>query len=766
MPAVATSFALLAGIVAVFSAPADLLPGSPRTDLAQQFLAWRAMAAASFRHGHLPLWNPAIYAGEPFLGGFQSAIFYPLNGLFLIFPLVRAVNLSLLLHGFILGAGLCRWARQRGLHPAAGVLGALLLVCGGPVFPQVYAGHLSNLCSLAWTPWILGSVEDWSIRRAPRALAIAAAATALQILAGQMQYVFYTGIAALLLGWSAPSLPPVALAKGGGRAPPFWLHSLAVLSLYLFAAALAAIQLLPGWFAAQEGLRQGNLPAAFAGQFSLPPENLLTALAGGIFGDPVQHLYWGRCYPWEMSLFLGTGSVLLLLTAATVPGYVRRNGRLLAAAGVLLLLALGQHTPLFSPLLHVPGFARFRGWSKFDFPAFVVLSLLVAEGADAVIRQPQQRRWIIGAAAALAVVLGGASAALFSHPLLIGTVMAQIHATGESYLAEAVVTAPAIVHAAGFAAAWSLLIAGAAALGFGGCLALSGLRFLRPMRWVALAVVPVEMLVFVHSQWATFRVSDAVSPELQAFFAARPGDYRVQNLVEPNNGFLLGSSDIWGNDPAVLRRYAEFIAFTQGANPDLVTQNVDFHTVSPLYPLLRLRYIVTRNHAGLHKYPVQGAMERVQVVPGYRVVTGRDAAFAVMGREGFDPGRVVVLEAEPGAGTIGSARQTFDPVGRDGSARVTQKSDDAFTVEADTPRPAILLVTDAYSRDWKAKALPGSAQLAYEIMPADHAFRATPLAPGHHLIRFEYRPRGLLAGAVISACSWIALLGWGVRGKR
>ena len=737
----------------MWAAPADLLPGSPRTDLGQQFLAWRAMAAASLRHGHLPLWNPTAYAGEPFLAGFQSAIFYPLNGLFLIFPLVHAVNLSLLLHGFLLGAGLYRWARQRGLHPAAGVLGALLLVCGGPVFPQVYAGHLSNLCSLAWTPWILGSVEQWLIRGAPRALAIATAVTALQIFAGQMQYVFYTAVAALLLGWSAP----------GGRAPPFWLCLLGVLSLYVFAAALAAIQLLPGWFAAQEGLRQASLPAAFAGQFSLPPENLLTALAGGIFGDPVRNLYWGRCYPWEMSLYLGTGSVLLLLTSATAPGFLRRNAGLLAVAAILLFLALGQHTPLFNSLLHVPGFARFRGWSKFDLPAFVVLALLVAEGADAVIRLPQLRRGIIGAAAVLAMVLGGASSALFSRPMRLGPLMASIHATGESYLTQAVVTEPGIVRAAAFAAAGSLLIAGAAALTFGGCLALSRRRSLRPLRWAALAVVPLELLVFVHSQWATFRVSEGVPPELRTFFAAHPGDDRVQNLVEPNNGFLLGSSDIWGNDPAVLRRYAEFIAFTQGADPDLVTQNVDFHTVSPLFALLRLRYIVTRTEAGLHEYPVQGAMERVQVVPEYRVAAGRDAAFAVMGQPGFDARKVVVLERKPAAPAIGAP--TLDRPGLEASARVTSSSDDAFTVEAETPRPAILLVTDAYSRDWKATALPGSAQLAYEVMPADHAFRATPLAAGHHFIRFEYQPRGLKAGAVVSACAWLALLGWAVRGK-
>ena len=44
-------------------------------------------------------------------------------------------------------------------------------------------------------------------------------------------------------------------------------------------------------------------------------------------------------------------------------------------------------------------------------------------------------------------------------------------------------------------------------------------------------------------------------------------------------------------------------------------------------------------------------------------------------------------------------------------------------------------------------------------MPADYALRATPLAAGHHLIRFEYVPTGLWAGIAISALAWAGWLG-------
>jgi hypothetical protein len=406
--------ALLAA-VALLAAPADLLVGSPQTDLAQQFLAWRAFAAASWHAGHWPLWNPYTYGGEPFLGGFQSAVFYPPSLMFLVLPLARAVHLTLLLHLAILAAGLYRWARQRGLHPAAAALGGLALALSGPVFPHLYAGHLSNLCTLAWAPWIFAELEAWAEGGSRRHLLIASAAVAMQLLAGHGQYAFYTGIAAGLdlLLW--PLLRPAA-----------WRRALpGAVAAYLGGAALAGAQLLPGLAAAAEGLRQSRLDAAFAGQLSLPPENLLTAFLPGLFGGPTAALYWGRGYTWEMSVFLGVSGCLLLGVALADPAH-RRPARLGAAvAGGLLLLALGRHTPLF-PALYAfgPGLDRFRGWSKFTFPAAVFLALAIAQGADAVFRGRQPRPALPAGAAALGALAGSAPIRTRWHPASPGSATA------------------------------------------------------------------------------------------------------------------------------------------------------------------------------------------------------------------------------------------------------------------------------------------------------------------------------------------------------
>jgi len=756
----------LGGMGAILAAPRDWVVGSARADIGQQFLAWRSFASASLRSGHWPFWNPYTYGGEPFLGGFQSALFYPLNGLFLFMPVVPAIHLSLWIHLFILGWGLRRWALVRGLHPAAAGIAGLILPLSGAVFPHLYAGHLANLCTLAWTPWILCGLEAFGSSGSLAWLLVPAAAAAFQILAGHPQYFYYTAVAAAVQAFAAwagarlfprrpgnarmsapnePSIPGARTAAAPGGAALV----AGLTAVYAAASVLAAAQLVPGWRATEEGLRHAGLDARFAAQFSLPPENLLTLLAPGFFGGPLT-VYWGRGYSWEMSCFIGVTELLLVAVALGDPER-RRSAALDVIVGVvLMILALGSHTLLFRPLFAcIPGFAFFRGWSKFSFPATVFLILAAAGGADSLLRRRPCSRSLLLASAAGGCGLAAAGAALLNHPALVAAWIESIRGTGESYLRDVPSATPEGLRRAGRDAGISLALAGAVLASAAGVLLRA--RTAPGLAWLVVAAPILELTGFARSQWAHFSEAEVTAPELRRWLADHPGDARVQHLAGPNNGFLIGRSDIWGNDPGLLRRYAEFIAFSQGVNPDHADQNVDFRTPSPLFRLLRMRYLFTGGGAALRSHEFPNPLGRVQLVGGFRVVPDRDAAFAVMNDPSFDPLQTVLLESEPvpapdPGGALGIVRLIAD----------ASESSDAFTVEARLASPALLLVTDPYSRDWHARPLAGSVQNSYEVLPADRILRATPLAAGLHRIRFEYQPSGLAAGILLSSLGWIA----------
>jgi hypothetical protein len=732
--------ALAVGVVLVL--PPALVFGSEYGDLPSQFVPWRAFAAASLRAGHLPLWNPYTYSGEPFLGGFQSAVLYPLNLIFLCLPLARAINLSILLHLVILAWGMFRWGRQRGLQPAAAALGGVILVLSGVVYPHIYAGHLSNICTMAWAPWILGGLEGWWSGRRRAGLFEASAAICLQILAGHVQYVFLTGIAAGLHALVGSVAEPGVRR----RALP------TVAGCYGAAALLAAAQLFPGFAAVGESARQGQ-SFALASIFSFPFENLITVLAPGFFGDHLHNPYWGRWYIQEMSFFAGVAGMVLVMIGALDSPQRRRAWRDLAVCLLLVLLALGANTPLYRPLFeYVPGFGVIRGMSKFTFPAMIFLLLAAGAGADALLRRQPVRRGIAGGAFAAALVLGVAGFVFLNQPARVGGYMHGWQVVGQVALPASLVGDAGFVHDAGVRAGVSLLAAGGLFLLVGG--SLRGLGRWPLLRWAPLLLLGLEMTAFAWKNSAASDIAVATPDGAREYLDRNPGDYRVLTLLFPSGfdgGFLLGKPDLWGNDPFLLGRYAEFMTFTQGGNPNQVGQVLHFKNTPALYAMLRCRYtfsVMKDGHVGA--YPAETPpMERAQLIADYRVLGGRDAIFAALSRPDFDPRRTVLLESEPSPRPV--------PGAEPGTVHAVETSPDSLVIEADVKTPSLLLVTDPYSRGWRAEPLPDSSQRAYQILPANYILRAVPLAAGHHHILMEYAPPSFHLGVAVSLLAW---LGW------
>ena len=478
--------------------------------------------------------------------------------------------------------------------------------------------------------------------------------------------------------------------------------------------------------------------------FAFPFENLLTLVAPGVFGDLAGHLYWGRDYLWEMSAFAGVTGLVLAASAAGDARHGRTARRDLGMAGLLLLLAFGSQTPLFRFLYHfVPGFDRFRGMSKFTFPAMIYFVLAAASGADALLAGRLRARapaWAtLGAGAAAAAV----GAWFWARPQSIAPWLLLVKASGDSELPANVLTLPAVIYAAGLQAGHALVQAGIVLLLLAACcFALP--RWPR-LRWAPCLLLGLEMLLFARAHFGTFRQVDVMPAVLRNFTLSHPGDYRVLNAVCVNNGYLLGAPDIWGNDPALLRRYAEFMTYTQGGDVNRATQVVFFHSFPRAYGMLRLRYSFQPSAAGVDWVEYSGAMPRVQLVTDYRVLPGRDAILAAMARPDFDPSRTAILETEP------NPRPQPGPT--PGTVRILEATPDSLAIEADVRRPALLLITDPYSRDWRARPLVGDAH--YDLLPADYIIRAVPLAAGHHLLRLDYMPAWFRAGMVVSVLAWL-----------
>lgn len=707
------------------------------TDLTMQFVPWYEFGFGELRKGNLALWNPHLFSGLPFLGGFQSALLYPPNLVHLVLPIAVAVNLLIALHVLLCGIFTLLWARYRGLHPLACFVSASLLMFSGPYFLHIQAGHLPHLLTMAWAPLLFLAVDAYIATRRLEWCLGGMAVVALMILAGFPQVVFTTAVAAGVYA---------SLRMVGTRG---WLRIGGGLSaMFAGAAALTAVQLVTGVAAVAQSVRGRALPYEFAASISLPPESLITLLAPGFFGNAISASYWGRCFPWETTLFFGvTGLMLALYGAAAGDSAARRY--LLPCFLGMLLLALGSHTPLFRLLYTVvPGFDRFRGHAKFIFPAALFAAMLAGVGFDRLLRAERRApRPVALLALCGAVIAAGAAwslslSATGAPPSWWRKLLQTALESGESFLPQETFANPAFVHDAAAAAAAGLWLA-AATLALLTALLL-GARRGRPAAYAVAVVAVAEIFLFARASRATFELGAMRLPLVERVLKENPGDYRILNLINPNVAMTLGASDLWGYDHGVSLRYAEFMAFAQGRDPDTATQNAEFRGFKELYRMLRCRFIFLPQPGGAVLRDAGGHLPRLQLVQDFRVIRGRDRIFAALG-EAFDPLRQVILESSPSPPPVPSLEK--------GAVRIVDEATDEITVEADVPSPAILVMTDGYDPGWRAVSLAGSVQSSYQLVPANYILRAVPLGAGHHRLRIEYRPRAFVVGIWITGAA-------------
>lgn len=748
----------------IFSAGNKIL-SSPHTDIAGQFIYWRDFGFSELKKGNLVLWNPHLFSGAPFFGGFQSALLYPLNFPYLFLPLGVAVNAGIILHVFLLGFFMYLWAQKRGLHPLAALLTGILIMFCGPHFLHIYAGHLSNLCAMTWVPLIFLALDGLFTRPTLGWGLLGAFAFAMQILAGHPQYVYYTGLAVLIY---VVSVSPLLTGK---RA---FISIFAMLAMFAAGSALSAVQILTGIDAARESIRSGSVSFSFAAMFSFPPENFLTLITPYFFGDMINTPYWGRAYLWEMNLFIGINGLILAIYGLIKGGRTARH--LAATIIVLLVLALGVHTPLFGILLdYLPGFDKFRGTSKFIFFAALFLIILSGMGLDALLKKTNavasvriatekrchlRERFSFENVYLLillvALLAAGCSFYLDRYvDIALPSATWQhflqwIAGTGESYLDRTLFTHGSFIYKTASFAAVQMSVAALTLTISAGLW-----RLVRTKRTIAAYGIFIfavfEVFLFARLTLASFDPKIASLPAMEKFVSSIQNDARILNLWKPDSALSYKTFDIWGYDPGVPKRYAEFIAFTQGEDPQKASQYANIRQYHPLLKMLRLHYLIVPGEGSLRVQELPGAMSRINLIPRWKHINADGRILEEMGKPNFDPTKTVILEKQPPL--------TENACPTPGMTRIISSSTDDLIIEASLSCPEILLITDNFSDGWHVEPILKNNQQHYEIIRANYTLMAIPLDRGHHLFRLAYKPHIFIIGAAVSFISFLIFVG-------
>ncbi len=318
-----------------------------------------AYLAFRLGRGELPLWNPYLFAGVPFLANSQVGALYPPNWLDLALPVSRAYSWLVVGHVWWLALGVYALGRlSLGLSRPAALFASIAIAFGG--FVGGMAGHLNQIEALAWTPLAVLASERGIARGSARIALVAAIPIAFAALAGHSQVLYMT--IALAVGVGLARLAECAVVDAArrrdgrdvscDRSLGFWLGQVGLLLAgSALGLTLAAAQLVPTLELSERSIRESGLSFADAAAFSLPPPDLLIALLPTWQQAP------------SSTEWLGYLALSALVLAGV--GLWRRPApeaiALAVVAGLGLLLALGHYTPLYGAAFEVvPAFRLFR----------------------------------------------------------------------------------------------------------------------------------------------------------------------------------------------------------------------------------------------------------------------------------------------------------------------------------------------------------------------------------------------------------------------
>ncbi|WP_100962770.1 hypothetical protein [Bosea sp. FBZP-16] len=717
-------------------------------DAKAHFQAQIQFLAQALHSGQSPFWTHNVFGGSPQVADPQSLIFSPaiLLALLTPSPSFRAVDAYVLAHLLAGGLALMMVFRDRGWHPAGGLLAAIVFAFGASAAWRVqHVGQIASLAFFAIAFWLTARMLQ---RSSLGGAALAGLAAGLMMVEPDQvallgAYVLIGMVVAHWLagGWAAfrASLVPGVVAA-------------------LVGLAVIALPLLWTWLFAEATTRPA-VDLVEAGRGSLHPASLLTAFVADLFGaqDPRVE-FWGPYSPsWNANelflsqnmgqLYFGALPVLLLVIPGLSRGWLWDRGirSLTILFGLMVLFAVGRYTPAFAFFYHyLPGVNAFR--------------------------RPADATFLIGALGA--VLAGYMLHRLFAEPSLRLTKRDLLWAGG---MFAVLVASVLLVSVENHRLTAALRPVAFAAIWFSAALALlHGLRHLRTGLGPLVAATLVTGVVAADLGFNNGpNESTALAPEIYDVLrpdtrnetilvlkrlTAQPAGSPRRDRVEllglgfewPNAGMVHGFDHTLGYNPLRLADFSDAVGTRDTiAGPD----QRKFTALFPSYRcrlanLLGLRYIaspvpieqvdsvlrdgdlklIARTKQG-YVYENPRALPRVQFVGGWEL-----ADFEGMTQSGHwpevDAQQAVLLEVEPPfAPPEGPARVRAD-------LRLSRYENTEIEIEVTAAAAGFVVLNDIWHPWWRATVDGVDA----EILKANVLFRAVQVPAGTHKVRFSFKP--------------------------
>lgn len=358
--------------------------------------AVRQWAADQWRAtGAVPLWNPMIFGGLPYVATLgHGDVFYPASFLRLIVSADVALGLWFVIHTVLAGLFMYLFLRRIGVSWLGGVVGGLAYELSGILISLPGPGHDGKLAVSAILPLAFLALLAAVRERRWWGYGLLSVVVALALLSPHVQMTYYLLVAAGLFALYCAFGEP-----GEEKAGPRIGRLALALGAVVIGFGVAAPQLLPFMEYIPHSPRAETYRGfEAAASYAIPWDHVPELIIGGFTGEGDR--YWGSNPLKLHSEYLG-----LPVVALAVLGFLDRRRRLvwwLTGIGALfLLISLGASTPFYRVWYSVmPYVKKTRAPGMAFFVVAFVMAAFAAMGTSRLERDEggkHPRAWLIAA---------------------------------------------------------------------------------------------------------------------------------------------------------------------------------------------------------------------------------------------------------------------------------------------------------------------------------------------------------------------------------
>jgi len=339
-------------------------------DLPYFFIPPKYLWVTLIKSFDIPLWNPYNYSGIPLIATLQPGVFYPPNVIYIFLPFNIVWNWMIILHFIFAGFNVYVFLRYLKCSSESSFVGGITFTLSG----YLLSVHnvLPHLLSVSWFPLVLMFYLRYLEERRIKYMVFTSICLAMQFFAGAPEIVMMTALILIILS----GLYPVS----GKKVINFYFAIKTLLFIFLIFFLVCSVQLIPFYELLSNSTRKGGLSYQEATTWSLAWKDFIQYFIPNIYGNFQNDVkYWAN-QSWLKTLYLGITPFVL-----SVFYFISKDKKrllLLLLMFISFVFALGDNTPFYKILYHIPPFNSVRYPVKFLFIFFFVISITSGLGYE------------------------------------------------------------------------------------------------------------------------------------------------------------------------------------------------------------------------------------------------------------------------------------------------------------------------------------------------------------------------------------------------